>query len=384
VRAVRQFVQRLAALVARANLDEPIARNHRRVLIPEAGKFSLEGTIVRSLPFEPVVPFARPGGPSEVPQLLEWMDIPDEGERSPFADNDLGVDLTAMLALATGRRVAFANEVTFALEGAEWTGFLEIGHSVDGELYGPAEPGARDRFVTIAKAIVALPEDRAIALGDAIRMRNAACCLVETDHSSAYGLLIAALETLSRAFGTPPTSWHDWDQAEEWDRFFLDISLSDQQAESLRQRLLANRQLRLRRTFVEYAAGNLPVSFWDRPHFQYTPGFVVEADGVRRSEGTWHEDAPMSVLVPQDADELRRRLGRSYDARSEVFHASTRLDQIIVMPVPGRPNQPLPFAGLRRILDHLLWLEIEKGATDAPDLPDFQVVAWPDSSEVRR
>ncbi len=373
--SVRKFVRRLSDIVERGNTETPLSRLHRRVLVPEEGRFILEGTIVRSLPFEPTVPFNRPGVPREVPQVLEWFDQPDDGDRSAFTDNDLGVDLAAILALATGRRVAFANEIPFSLQGAAWTEFLEVGHSLDSELYGPAGPELRNRFVTAVKAIVALPEDKALALGGAIRMRNAACCLVESDHSSAYGLLVVSLETLSRAFGNPPTSWADWNDAGEWDAFFLSTGITGQQAERLRERLLSNKQIRLRRTFIEYAASNLAASFWEGPYYCYTPNFEVNVSGVQRGAGTWQENTSIAMLVPQNASELRRRLGKSYDARSEVFHQSARLDQIVLVPIPGNDRQPLPFAGLRRIIDHLLWIEIGEGARDAPDLPDFQVVA---------
>ncbi len=44
------------------------------------------------------------------------------------------------------------------------------------------------------------------------------------------------------------------------------------------------------------------------------------------------------------------------------------------MPIPRDIPDPLPFAGLRRLLDYLLWREIEVAARHAPTLPDVQVV----------
>ncbi len=374
MRSVREFVRRLNTLAESSDTTSMVGLNQRRIVVPEMGRFSMDGTLARTLPIESAAPFDHPGAPPQVVQLLEWLDVPDDGPGSAFRDNNLGVDIAAVLALATGRRVAFANEVPLRLEGVQWTVFLEVGPSVDGELYGPAEPGVHARFETAVRAIASLPEEDGLALGGAIRMRNAGCCLVETDHSSAYGLLVVALETLSRAFGDPPGTWQEWDQSEDWDGYFLQIGLTGQQAESLRARLLLNKQIRLKRTFVEYAVGNLPPSFWERSYYRYTPTLEMDPTGARRGGGSWNEGVQIAALVPQDPAELRRRLGKSYDTRSEVFHQSARLDQVTVMPVPGSARQPLPFAGLRRILDHLLWIEIEKGAREASELPDVQVL----------
>ncbi len=147
----------------------------------------------------------------------------------------------------------------------------------------------------------------------------------------------------------------------------------------IRERMLRDKHLRLRLTFVEYAASNLSDGFWQRPYFGYTPTFNVDSEGIRRSGGSWERRDQVSSLVPQDGDILRRRLRKSYDVRSQVFHQSARLDQAALLSVPGSDNRPLSFAGLRRVLDHLLWLEIEAAVHDAPDLPDFAVIGDPNA-----
>lgn len=366
---VRDFVARLTPMTS------PDARptvRHRRIVVPRATQFSLQRTILRVASARPNDMIKRPGNPPEVWQLLEWLDL-EGGDGTDTRENDLGVDLTAVLSLASGRKVAYANEVPIRYAEADWTWFLELGWAFDGELYGPVEVDIRAQFIKIVKALVALPEATALSLGSAIRMRNAACCLVESDHSSAYGLLVAAIETLSRQLGDPPSSWNEWDQAEEWDKLFIELALSDEATTKLRQKLLANKQLRLRRTFIEYASGNLPNSFWQEEYVHFVPSVEMVTSGVRPLEDVPRHVIPISVLVPRDGKELRKRLGRSYDARSKVFHESMRLDQIDVMPLPGRPNEPLPFSGLRRILDGLLWHEIGKVADGAPDLPDVKL-----------
>ncbi len=371
---IREFVRRLTEIVNSKGTAQ-IGARHRRIVLPASATFALDGTILRTIPIEPIVPIERPGGHIEVSQLLEWMDIShnEQGEEGiDVRENDLGVDLAAILGLATGRRVAFANEFPLKLAEASWTWFLPVGPAFDGGLYGPVQGDIRTQVVTIVKALVSLPERLALSVGGAIRMRNAACCLVESDHSSAYGLLIAALETLSRAFGNPPDSWQDWEQAKDWDGFITELALSEQDAEKLRKRLLGDKQLRLKRTFVEYAVHGIAPSFWEESYFQYEPALDIDGNGVKVREGAWNA-RPITDLVPSDLDNLRKRLRKSYDARSEVFHQSSRLEQIFVMPFPNDSKAPLSFSGLRLIVDHLLWREIERGAKDAPDLPNFEV-----------
>ncbi len=373
---VRGFVRRLSEVVASGG-RALVARRARRIVLPAAARFGLEGTILRTTPFDPSVPVQRPGSTTEIPQLLEWYDSLDGGDGMDLRENDLGVDLAAILGLATGRKMTFANEVPLHVEQFGYTWFLETGPAMfDGDLYGPVEGDVRERVEQIISALVGLPERRATHLGGAIRMRNAACCLVESDPSSAYGLLVVALETLSRGFGQPSESWRDWDQAESWDKFIAQLPLSQWDADRLRERLLSNKQVRLKRTFVDYAANNLSESFWRQPKRKYDPGHEVTPAGVKRRGGSWGEDAPLSELVPTDPKILGKRLGRSYDARSRVFHDGARLDVISLIAVPGAPTtEPLPFGALRKILDHLLWLEIEKAAANAPELPEFQVRA---------
>ena len=382
MKTVRDFLDRLAALSPDEESRGRAAFRHRRIVVPEAARFALQNTLVRTLPVEPQASFSCPGGPTESVQLLEWLDLSEEGQGIDPRDNDLGVDLTAILALAAGRRVVFANEFPLKYEMLEQTLFLPFNQVFDVELYGPADPAAPSRFTATLKAIANLPERQAFELGGAIRARNAACCLVQSDHSTAYGLLVVALETLSRAFGDPATTWNEWDQAPDWDKFFLGIAVSGQQAARIREKLLANKQIRLKRTFVEYVVSGLSADFWSERYFRFTQSIKVSDEGYLPDAGTWDEAGTMAELVPSDERVLRRRLGKSYDARSEVFHQGARLDSFgLLLPVPSSEAHPLPFAGLRRVLDHLLWREIGKATKDAADLPDIRILHPSDSSE---
>jgi hypothetical protein len=367
---VREFVRRLQTVTPN---DARLRLHHRRLILPTAALFSLQGTIFRTYPIEPIHAIKRPGSQLEASQLLEWRDTDGEQSGGTPRDNDLGVDLAAILALACGRKVQFANEFPVKYASADWTWFLEIGHIFDGELYGPIEGDVHGSVTKILKAIMALSERPALSLGSAIRMRNAACCLVEADHSSAYGLLVAAIETLSRGFGSPPNSWEDWDKSEEWDAFMREIALTEEQATRLRARLITDRQIRLRRTFIEYAASRLSNSFWQEPYRTFEPGYQVSDDGVTPKKGSWRDDGMMSQLLSSDRVVLRQRLGKSYDARSVVFHESVRLAQVSVLPFPRTQKDLLPFRVLRRILDHILWLEIQNAASRDVPLPDVRL-----------
>jgi hypothetical protein len=282
--------------------------------------------------------------------------------------------------IAAGRRVAFASEIPITYADVAYTVFLPEGPKFDSGLYGPVIDDVRARVVQIIRALIALPEQQALALGSAIRMRNAACCLVESDYSSAYGLLVAAIEALSGTFRGLPTSWEAWDEAEGWDIFMTkELSLSEHDAEKLRQRLLKDKHLRLRLTFIEYIVTNLSPSFWEEHYLHYVPSYVKEASGFTPQGGEWKDLGPMSTLISKDLASLRKRLGSSYNARSTVFHQSSRLEQMDLLPIPETSRKssfskvPLSFGVLRRIVDHLLWNEVEKGAHNAPELPAFEV-----------
>lgn len=368
---VRNFIERLNTIQP----DSETLPNwhHRRIIVPAAAMLSLQGTLFRTHPIEPSLFMKRPGSHVEASQLLEWLDVGGGQQGLGHTDNDLGVDLAAILALASGRRVQFANEFPIKYGDADWTWFLEAGQIFDGELYGPVESDVLEPVIKILKAISELQERPALSLGSAIRMRNAACCLVEADHSSAYGLLVAAIETLSRQFGSPPNSWEDWDKSNEWDLFMTEINLTVEQARRLRVRLITDRQIRLRRTFIEYAASNLTEDFWNAPYRTFDPGYQVSDAGVTPTTGSWRNDGLIRELVSSDPTVLRKRLGRSYDARSVVFHESVRLAQVSVLPFPGTEKDLLPFRVLRRILDYILWLEIERAASRSGPLPDVRL-----------
>lgn len=384
MKSIRNLVARLSAVERTALDDLSPAEYVRRLVVPAAAAFSLDGTLLRTSPVSPVRPFDTPGHPTQIVQVLAWLDIAAKGESGPThpEQDQLGADLAAILALATGRQVEFAIEVPLHMEGSPTTTFLPTNHVFDSELNGPVHEDTKERFEEAVAAVVALPEDKALPLGSAIRMRNAACALLHSDVSSAYGLLVVALETLSRAFGSPSTMWQDWDEADGWDSFLLSQGIGGKQASAIRERLISNRQIRLKRTFVDYALTGLTDEFWSRkryafvPEVTFPPGALPSANGNGRLE----EEGTVGDLVPRDHAELGPRLRKSYDARSEVFHQSARLDPFHLVPAPSSAKAPLPFAGLRHILDYHLWREVKASKVEEFHLPDVKLLHQGDST----
>lgn len=308
---VRNFLLRLASISPEAR---PTFR-HRRLVVPAAAEIALDGTIIRTTPMGRM---KRPGNPVETVQVLEWLDIAANADGVDLRENDLAADLVAILALAIGRRVMFVNEVPISLPDKQATWFFEVGQVFDSELYAPVLVDSKSKFEKVLKALSACSEAELSSMGGAIRMWNAACCLVDSDHSSAYGLLIAAVETLSRVFGDPPESWEDWEEAEGWDKLFKRLSLAGNSADMIRAKLMRNKQIRLKRTFVEYVVSSLPDSFWQASYSQYTQGFRVESSQVQNESGAWDNTIPMETIVPRDGTELRSRLTASYSGLPEA------------------------------------------------------------------
>src|SRR5829696_5239219 len=99
---VRDFLDRVEKIVGEGDSTR-VAAHHRRLLLPFATRFSLDGTLIRTLPVEPIRPLLVPGRTPDIVQLIEWPDAPDAADGRALDYNDLGVDLAAILALALGR-----------------------------------------------------------------------------------------------------------------------------------------------------------------------------------------------------------------------------------------------------------------------------------------
>lgn len=375
MKEVRAYIERLRSLKQR---DVPPIYTYRLIVSAQA-RFAVN-SIVRTEPILPLQRTERAGTLPEVNYLLQWVDVPNALQGNVIAANNLGVDFAAILGLSTGRKVAFANEFSVRRQGANQLAFIPIGVSLDSELYAPITTAVEERTSAIIQAICELPLVKAEALGGSIRMRNAACGLVDSDHSTAYGLLVMAVEALSGRFGSAPNTWEDWDKASEWNKLFAENSFDEGQRQAIRAALIGDKQVRLRRTFIEYAANGLDDSFWSSHYQSYAPVIEITQQGARWMDetGKVEDMGAMTEIVPDGPAILRKRLGKSYDARSVVVHHGARIDQIVSMRRGvSAPGDPLPFHVLRRILDHLLWGEIERGSEGALELPIGKFIGKP-------
>lgn len=363
---IRNLVERMRHV---GSLDGLTPRQFR-LIVPLASQFELEQALARSVPITGGPLDETPGVPFQGLQLLEWLDDPSI-EINDLQNHATGVDLSAILAMAIGRRVSFAHEASFGPQESNLVAFMPIGDMYDFALFGPAMPDHAERFRRLVNAIVALDDRRAEALGSAMRKRNAACCLIDSDPSLAYAILVIAIETLSREFGNPPTDWESWEQAENWDRFLLDHQIGGAKATAIKVKLIADKPLRLRRTFTAYAMDRLTPRFWDKSYVRYRPHFHIDGENISYKGVVEDGRLPISDFVPEDRDERKKQLDRSYDFRSKVFHEGVIMEPIQLLRVPW-PKRALSFAGLRCVLDELIWKEVEESP-----IADFEIPALP-------
>jgi hypothetical protein len=374
---LREYLVRLNQIVETIRRGGEVPVRHRRILVGADSEIELERTILRLQQIPEAKRITYPGQSARAAVVAEWL---EESQVDDFTVNEIGTDLAAFVALSSGRQVAFANEFAMKYEPADWTGFLPTDILYDSELYAPVRTDFAERFDLFLRAVLLLSGEQSTAFVNATRMRAAACNLISSDISSAYGLLVGALETLSRQFGPVLTEWSNWDQSESWDQFMLGpLGLSGPQATGLRGKLLENKQIRLKYTFIEYVLGSITERLHSRTYAQYSNAISVAIEGVSALPGNYGEPVEIEFLVPKDPAILRRRLGKSYDARSSVFHDSVRLSTQIVTASPWAERQPLSFAGLRLILDDLLETAARSVDTDSAPFPDIQLVHKPDN-----
>ena len=265
------------------------------------------------------------------------------------------------------------------MEGTQQITFLPINPILDRCLAGPISVDVRTTFDDTLRSLCGLgPKDQDV-LGASIELHYAAALLYDVDPNAAYALCIAGIERLSRTYGNAPTEWGAWEDAERFDGVFVELHLTDQQSERLRDELLENHHLRLRQTFAQYVIGSLPSEFWSFEIEDFTPGLRMEPDGtstfVAMNAGT---PLPITRFVPQDVDTLRRRLLASYDARSSYVHdgrGTSSMHSTMVEMLGGNPNPraPIAFVGVRAILRSLILFEMIN-RTSPTDLPDVQVL----------
>lgn len=351
------------------NLSEAIFR----VMLLGDGPIGFTDTIVK---LEPVGRVAERPGSTEPTALsfLRFYDI--RGTQPTMTSAVVASEIGSLLALASDRRIEVAMELMLTVQGRPQTEktLLPLGSVLDRRARGPLPADLREEFIQLAGRLSSLSADDVAAVGDAANLHYAALLLAELDIRSAYVLLVAALEVLSRAYGNPPSDWTDWEDSARWDAVMTAAGLSLQQSEAIRAQLLSDKHLRLKATFREYVATQLPEEFlsgtwteWMRP--------VSIADGVSKWGALQARERPMRTIVPDRAT-LRSALGRTYDLRSGIVHKG---DDVRLMDVglregaPIGPKEPLPYPLLRQVVRSLIMHELSKRSSPQP-LPDIRCV----------
>lgn len=371
------LIKRWLSDLTRAIENEAALRaSHHRVVEPGSRPLAGPG-LVRH---QPVGPVARPGQPPEYMSVMGFF-VPtgtDYGMNNVELARSLGAQLTYLL----DRRIDVLTELPIAMEGKpEDLTFLPISGVPDRALLAPIETDYEsiDDLLRRSLALLAGMDDGdAEVVAAALDMHYGACLLLDRDIASAYTLLVAGIETMSRRFGSPPQNWSDWDQARRWEAFSTDAGLDEDQVGKLQSALMMDRQLRLNETFATYASERLPDSFWeaDWRDWLYT---LTMPTGVFTG-GEW-STRPVAELVPQDRLELKRALKRTYVARSGFVHSGDRTvdlqGEMLAQAAPDRV-QRLSFPALRLVLKALIEVELQERTTSPFSMPElvFTLNAW--------
>lgn len=367
----------LAALTQALDEGESVAASHHRVIHPRGLPLNGDG-LVRH---QAIGPVERPGLPPEYMALMSFS-VPSE-EQYGLQHGDLARGLGALITFMINRRVDVLAEVPLRMEDVpDVATFMPLNGIPDRALLAPMEidQSRLDQLMREHLALIAgLPERDSEVIGAALDMHYGACLLFDRDLASAYTLLVAGLEAMSRRFGQPPTDWLAWDQAAQWDRFAEDEGLTAGQAQALRDRLMRDHQLRLNETLATYASSALPDSFWEGEWRDWT--YALELPKGIFTGGSWQPGRPVEQLVPRDRDTLKAMLRRSYTARSGFVHSGDRIGDVtaeLIRTVSGpSPKERLSFPALRLILRALIDHELRLRTTGDGTVPELVMTLDP-------
>lgn len=272
------------------------------------------------------------------------------------------------------RRIQIPYEITLQTPEPDRFLFLPISSLADRTLLGNIHADPSGELEALLARVGSLGKDDVTVIGSALDLYASSVDIVFVNISAAYLLLIASLEVLSRAFGSPPTSWEHWEDHESWDELFKKISLSSEQTLAIKDALV-DRPLRLKRTFIEYAATRVPDSFWDDSWVEWT--YQVES-GSWNWEST-HKTCEKKVrdVFAFDRSTLRKCLSSSYDTRSQYVHRGSSISLLkstLAHSEEIKSGELLPYSFLRLLVRKLLIEEI-MARTTVGSLPDFRFLA---------
>lgn len=245
-----------------------------------------------------------------VPQASSTLHILDTQENRSLAEQQrLAAELAAMFSLALGRRVDVPLEVAISLPPGNRVLFAPYGQVPDRSVVGPIPEGSAELICDITKKVRRLPEKHQEILGDANGLLDATLLLFDREVRAAYTLLIAGIEVLSRAYGNPPTDWHEWHDSAVWDDMFVSEELTAKQKEAVRQRLMKNQHLRLKATFRSYASRTVSESLWDQSLDEWI--YEVDASSGAMREPRFLAGPKIGEILPSDRSMLSVALGHS-------------------------------------------------------------------------
>lgn len=309
------------------------------------------------------------------PESWSVMRLPDlpKQEANFHARHRLGADLACILSLALDRRVMVAIDQAIQVPQLEKVVFHPVSQIVEQSLLGPLPPDPKERINDYFAAVAGLAVEDQEVIGNAASAYHGALLLFDREPRSAYTLLIAGIEVLSRKYGFPPTGWNNWEESTEWDQFFVAQGMTNEQMTALQDRLMLDRQLRLGATFQNYGSSRIQDTFWDKPLDQWIYG-------IDANTGAWLspikvKTGRISDLLPMDRASLKKSLAKSYHLRSSVVHEAEWVELMTFAQPLGQPLQSrraLPFPVLRALLADLIWIEISDHASPT-ELPDFQL-----------
>lgn len=341
------------------------------ISLPGDNPLNLDGWLMAIAQYQPSM--AR----NSVPGCTGLLRFIDSAPGNGAVHHRLVTEIASAITLATGRLADMQYALPVRVEGQPHLYFLPWSELADRASTGPLSDDAPAQIKRLFAQLRGLSQPDQKVIGAAATLHHGALLLVDRELRAAYTLLVAGIEVLSREFGDPPTDWGSWDQHTDWDAFIYTQKLTSDQASALRERLMNDKQLRLKRTFEQYGANRIPATWWDTKlvDWHYTPALAQGQTKWNRSAAVLSE-RQVRDLVPPDRITLQNALGRSYTLRSQFVHSGSWFGLMEVSFDVGSmvldPAKPVPFTLLSEILRQLLAFEVQQRST-AMELPKVDV-----------
>jgi hypothetical protein len=362
---LKEWLRRLSTIA-----PSEVERVTLRMFVPGKEAMDLDNWIMTTeQPTE--IPFGLRGS---FPQSATLLAYPDSAGYASNAiqQNRLSADIAAVLSLALERQVDIPYELAVRIGGHNAISFLPvIGVTTDRVITGPIPKDYYSRISQVIRQIAGLADDDIAPIGAAASMFHGALLLHDRDLRSAYTLVVAGIEVLSRKYGQPPTAWDAREHNIQWDAFITSQALSVEQANALRRKLMDDKQLRLKGTFRSYGSERLRDSFWEEPWIEWLHGFSMGNALAAIDSKPMHEGR-ISDFLPSSRSLLSKALGHTYDLRSRYVHRGAWSEPMDLMLRPAYQidcTKPLPFAVARAILRELICAELTDHSRDVA-LPD--------------